>query len=104
MNIIRQYLLLDTSPYDDEAFQPRGRNSGMKLYGGGGGGKGSKPPPPAPPAPPAPPPPEAPAPVVTAATAKGDDAAGKRKGTGSLRIDRTLSGTGSSGSGLNIPV
>jgi hypothetical protein len=52
---------------DDEAFTPRGRNSGMCVYGGGGGGKSKKP---APPPPPPPPPPPAPVPVPTVDEAK----------------------------------
>lgn len=65
----------------------------------------SNPPPPAPP----PPAPAAPAPLVTVAPADG----GNRKdastlqanrGRSSLRIDRTVADTGSTGSGLNIPV
>ena len=67
-------------------------------------GSSSPPPPPPPPAPPAPA-----APLVTVAPAEGrrrQDSgmlAGNR-GRNSLRIDRTVTDTGSSGSGLNIPV
>jgi hypothetical protein len=62
-------------------------------------------PPPAPP----PPAPAAPAPLVTMAPAEGvnrKDAAAlsTNRGRSSLRIDRTVADTGSSGSGLNIPV
>lgn len=64
-----------------------------------------KSPPPAPP----PPAPAAPAPLVTMAPADGGsrkDASvlSTNRGRGSLRIDRTVADTGSSGSGLNIPV
>lgn len=34
----RKLLLLEMSELDEDAFQPRGRNSGMRLYGGGKGG------------------------------------------------------------------
>lgn len=66
-----------------------------------------KPPPPLPP--PALPAPAAPAaPLVSVAPAEGSNRrdAGllaANRGRGSLRIDRTLPDTGSSGSGLNIP-
>lgn len=64
-----------------------------------------KPPPSAPP----PPAPAAPAPLVTVAPADGSnrkDASllANSRGRGSLRIDRTMTDTGSVGSGLNIPV
>lgn len=63
-----------------------------------------KAPPPAPP--PAPPAPAAP--LASIAPAEGSnrrDASllSANRGRGSLRIDRTMSDTGSSGSGLNIP-
>ena len=62
-------------------------------------------PPPAPP----PPAPAAPAPLATMAPAEGINrkdasALSANRGRGSLRIDRTVADTGSSGSGLNIPV
>ena len=64
----------------------------------------SAPPPSPPPAPPAPA-----APLVSVAPAEGtrrQDAGmtAANRGRNSLRIDRTVSDTGSSGSGLNIPV
>ncbi|CAB4150137.1 hypothetical protein UFOVP562_24 [uncultured Caudovirales phage] len=64
---------------------------------------------PKPPPPPPPPAPVAPlAPLASVAPAEGSNRrdAGllaANRGRGSLRIDRTLSDTGSSGSGLNIP-
>lgn len=77
----------------------------------GGGGYSAPPPPPAP-APAAPP---APAAVVApaVASAAGSDGTTRRtdtsalqanRGRASLRIDRTQASSGSSGSGLNIPV
>lgn len=63
-----------------------------------GGSKPKAPPPPA--APPPPPPP--PKPLQIAPIDQENEAA--KKGRASLRIDRTLSGTESVGSGLNIPV
>lgn len=62
-----------------------------------------------PPPPPAPPPPAAPAPVVTVAPAEGGNRKDEstlqaNRGRSSLRIDRTVTDTESSGSGLNIPV
>ncbi len=64
-----------------------------------------KSPPPAPP----PPAPAAPAPLVTVAPAEGtnrkdSEVLSANRGRGSLRIDRTVADTGSSGNGLNIPV
>jgi hypothetical protein len=38
MKIVRDLLTLGIPELDDEAFQPRGRNSGMRFYGKGGGG------------------------------------------------------------------
>lgn len=67
---------------------------------------GGKAPPPAPtPAPAPPPPPEAPvAPIIDGQTSS-DKAvvAANSAGRGSLRIDRSTSGSTSGGSGLNIP-
>ena len=63
----------------------------------------------APPPPPPPPSPAAPAPLMTMAPAEGSsrkDATTLQanRGRSSLRIDRTISDTGSTGSGLNIRV
>lgn len=63
-----------------------------------------KPPPPLPPPAPAVPV----APLASVAPAEGSNRAdasllAANRGRGALRIDRTLSDTGSSGSGLNIP-
>lgn len=65
----------------------------------------------APKAPPPPPPPApiAPQQIATVAPAEGlnrkdANALSANRGRGSLRIDRTQPDTGSSGSGLNIPV
>jgi hypothetical protein len=63
-----------------------------------------KAPPPAPP--PAPPAPAAPLATVAPAEGRRRSDAGmlaSNRGRNSLRIDRTMSDTGSSGSGLNIP-
>jgi hypothetical protein len=63
-----------------------------------------KAPPPAPP--PAPPAPAAPLATVAPAEGSSRKDAGllsANRGRGSLRIDRTMPDTGSSGSGLNIP-
>ena len=62
-----------------------------------------------PPPPPPPPAPAAPAPLVTVAPAEGTNRKDSsmlsaNRGRGSLRIDRTMTDTGSTGSGLNIPV
>jgi hypothetical protein len=62
---------------------------------------GSKPAAPPPAAPP--PPPPAPKPLQIGADNMNPDSTVK-KGRESLRIDRTVSGTDSVGSGLNIPV
>lgn len=64
-----------------------------------GSDKPKAPPPPA--APPPPPPP--PKPLQVADPTMGTDDTVK-KGRASLRIDRTIGGTDSVGSGLNIPV
>lgn len=65
--------------------------------------KTSAPKPKAPPPPAAPPPPPPPAkPLQTASDTTEND--NVKKGRGSLRIDRTVAGSDSVGSGLNIPV
>lgn len=61
--------------------------------------------------PPAPPPPAPMAPAAPLATVESSDGNNRKdsaflsanRGRNSLRIDRTQTGTGSSGSGLNIP-
>lgn len=65
-------------------------------------GSGSKPKPAPPPAAPPPPPPP-PKPLQIADPTMNQDETMK-KGRASLRIDRTVSGTDSVGSGLNIPL
>ena len=62
-----------------------------------------------PPAPPPPAPAAPAAPLATVAPAEGrrrrdSGMLASNRGRNSLRIDRTMSDTGSSGSGLNIPV
>lgn len=62
---------------------------------------------PSPPPPPPPPAPLAPTPVATVAPADGarkdSQYLSAGKGRNSLRIDKTISGSDASGSGLNIP-
>lgn len=66
---------------------------------------GSSPKPPKPPPPPAaPPPPPAPPKALQIADPMDTGDGTTKKGRASLRIDRTLGGTDSVGSGLNIPV
>ena len=63
------------------------------------------------PPPPAPPPPAPMAPAAPLATVESSDGNNRKdsaflsanRGRNSLRIDRTMTGTGSSGTGLNIP-
>lgn len=62
---------------------------------------GSKPKPAPPPAAPPPPPPPPKPLQIADPTANTDDT--MKKGRGSLRIDRTVSGADTVGSGLNIP-
>ena len=63
----------------------------------------------APPAPPPPPPPAPPAPIPELQTGRDDPSMDKsttalnKKGRSKLRIDMTSGGTGSEGTGLNIP-
>lgn len=65
-------------------------------------GSGSKPKAPPPPAAPPPPPPPPKALQIGNDATNTDDT--MKKGRASLRIDRTISGADSVGSGLNIPV
>lgn len=66
--------------------------------------KSSGPKPKAPPPPAAPPPPPPPAKPLQIADSSIEGDSTMKKGRASLRIDRTVSGADSVGSGLNIPV